>query len=192
MKIKISPLVFVMGAALLLSGDTHYNTLPIILSAALIHEMGHIVAARLMKISIKCIRLDIFGARMDTGVLSCSYIKEAILSVAGPLANILSTALVYAVPPTFDRRLFIISSLFFAFINLLPARGFDGGRVLSCILLTRFSPRAVSRFISVTSFLSVFILWSVSVYFIMRTGSYLSLFVFSSALFARLFLVVNE
>ena len=192
MKIKISPLVFVMGAALLLSGEARGGSLPIILSAAIIHEAGHLIAAGLLKIRIKCIRLDIFGALIDTEALSCSYTKEAFLCIAGPLSNLLSAALVYAIHPNFDCRLFTVASLLFAFINLLPAQGFDGGRALSCILFSRFSPTLVSQIVSFTSFISVFMLWSVSVYFIMRTGAYLSLFVFSSALFARLFLVVNE
>ena len=192
MKIKISPLVWIMGAALLLSGDIRNGSLPIILSAALIHEAGHLLAASLLNIRVKCIRLDIFGALMDTEALSCSYVKEAILCLAGPLANVLSVALKYVFPFPFDCRLFIVASLFFAFINLLPARGFDGGRALYCLLLIRLSPSVAVRLVSVASFLSVFMLWSASVYFIMRTGAYLSLFIFSAALFARLFLRENE
>ena len=192
MKVKISPLVFVMGAALLLSGDVRGGSLPIILSAAFIHEMGHLVAAYILKIRIKRIRLDIFGALMDTESMSCSYTKEAILCIAGPFANLLSAGLIYIFPLQFDRRLFIAASLLFAFINLLPARGFDGGRAISCLLLSRFSPHFTARAVSLTSLFSVFLLWSASVYFIMRTGAYLSLFVFSSALFARIFLVANE
>ena len=192
MKIKISPLVVVMGAALLLLGEARGGSLPIILSAAIIHESGHLIAAQLLKIRIKCIRLDIFGALMDAVTLSCSYTREAVLCISGPLANLLSVALVYALHPKFDCRLFTAASLLFAFINLLPARGFDGGRALSCVLLSRFSPALTARIISFTSLLSVFLLWSASVYFIMRTGAYLSLFIFSSALFARIFLVAKE
>ena len=70
----------------------------------------------------------------------------------------------------------------------LPVKGFDGGRSFSCLLLSKFSPRTVATILDTTSFFCIFILWSASVYFIMRAGAYLSLFVFSASLFARMFL----
>lgn len=188
MKIKISPLVWMMGAALVFFHDSTATEICTILSAAIIHELGHIASAYLLKIRIKCIALDIFGATMQVDSLLHSYKKEAILCLAGPLSNILSVLLVNAFSLPVDIRLFTVASLAFAIINLLPAKGFDGGRVLSCLLLTFISPRAVSVITGVSSFICVFLLWSASVYFIMRTGSYVSLFIFSGALFAKLFL----
>lgn len=187
MKIKISPAVWIMAAALVLSGDTHTKTVAVILSAALIHEAGHLIAAAAMNIPIKCIRIDIFGAYIETRSMSCPYAKEAVLCIAGPLTNIIS-AMLSSLVFRFDTPLFAVSSIALAVINLLPINGFDGGRALSCLLLNRFSPRTVSLLTDVTSFICVFMLWTVSVYFIMRVGAYLSLFVFSSVLFARMFL----
>ena len=115
------------------------------------------------------------------------------LAAAGPLANIVSAAVAASFVSHADERMreaiffFIISSLAFAFINLLPAKDFDGGRILSCCLLSRVSPNTVHSILEWASLLCVFFLWSISVYFIMKTGSYLSLFVFSGALFARIF-----
>ena len=191
MKIEISPTVWIMAAALLLSSEARGGALVIILLATFLHELGHLVAAATLGIGIKRIRIDIFGAIIESEQLSCSYIKEAVLALSGPFANLLTAIIFILFQFPFDVRLFTAASLLFAFINLLPARGFDGGRALSCLLLCRLSPSLTSRFISVTSFLSVFALWSVSVYFIIRTGAYLSLFVFSSVLFARLFLGEN-
>ena len=164
-----------------------------ILGAAIIHEVGHLVAAAVLGIKIKCIRLDIMGAIIETNSFLCSYKKEAILSLAGPAANIFSIALLGLIPLEFDLTLFKISSGFFAAINLLPAKDFDGGRALSCLLLSsKISHSSATAFIEATSFICVFLLWTVSVYFIMRTGSYLSLFVFSGSLFAKLFLLPDR
>ena len=187
-KIKISPLVWVMGAALVFFHDSTAAEICTILSAALIHEGGHIAAAKILKIPIKCMRLDIFGAIIETDLLLCSYKKEAVLCLSGPLANIVSVIIVSTFRLPFDIGFFKIASLFFAVINLLPAKGFDGGRAISCLLFSKLNSRTAANLMYVSSFICVFLLWTVSVYFIMRTGSYLSLFVFSAALFSKLFL----
>ena len=159
-----------------------------ILGAAFVHEMGHVVAAKLLNIPTKCIKLDIFGAIIETDALLCSYKKEAVLCLAGPLANIFSVVILSTFQLPFDLEFFKIASLFFAVINLLPASGFDGGRAIPCLLLSKLSSQITAKLMFLSSFVCVFLLWTVSVYFIMRTGSYLSLFIFSAALFSKLFL----
>ena len=189
MKVKISPSVWAMGVSALFSQSLAISKICVILSTALIHETGHFIAARFLKIRIKRIKIDIFGAAIGIDPLSCSYKKEAVLCLAGPLANILSALLASALHPSFDLDLFAVSSIFFATINLLPARHFDGGRILLCLMLRKLPVQTASLIIEVSSFVCVFLLWTVSVYFIMRTGAYLSLFVFSGALFSKLFLM---
>lgn len=190
-KIKISPTVILMVAAALIFRDVSITKAAVILSAAFVHEMGHLAVALILKIPIKRITLDIFGASIKVECASCSYLKEAVLCIFGPLANIISVLLINSFFCSCDTRLFSIASLSFAIINLLPIKNFDGGRVLSCMMLSFISPKSVSIIINVLSFVCVFLLWSASVYFIMRTGSYVSLFIFSGALFAKLFLL-NE
>ena len=178
-----------MAASVMISSNLSYVEYAMILGAALIHELGHLAAARLLKIRIKCINLAITGAIIETDSLLCSYSKEAVLCLAGPFMNALSVAALSAFPVPIDLRLFKISSIFFAAINLLPAKCFDGGRALSCLLMSKIRPSSVSVLLEISSFICVFFLWAVSIYFIMRTGSYLSLFVFSGSLFAKLFLL---
>ena len=187
MKIKVSPTVWIMAAALMLSEASQIKNIAVILLAALLHEAGHLVAAAIMKIPVKCIQIDIFGAYIRTDHPSCSYIKEAVLCLAGPVANIFSAAFLPQLL-SIDDPLFTISSAALAVINLLPIKSFDGGRALSCIMLRFLPPDAVSAVTDILSFVCIFILWSISVYFIMRVGAYLSLFVFSAALFAKMFL----
>ena len=191
-KIRISPAVLLIVASALLSKNSHIERAIIIISAAFVHEVGHLIVALVCGIPIKCIRLDIFGAYIETDPLMCSYFKEAVLCLAGPLANILSAAAINIPPLPFDTRLFTVASVVFAFLNLLPAKGFDGGRALLCFLTVTVSQRFAATFLEVTSFFCVFMLWSASVYFIMRTGAYLSLFIFSGCLFSRLFLLPDS
>lgn len=191
MKISVSPSVLLMGSIILLSGNAKNAAIPI--SAAIIHELGHILFAVLYSIRIEKLELNLFGALIKLPPLSCSYKREAMLAASGPLANVITAVLASIYIPRAREGIkeailyFIISSLLFSFINLLPAKDFDGGRIISCCLLTKLSPNTVYSILEWTSLLCVFFLWSVSVYFILRTGSYLSLFVFSGALFARIF-----
>jgi stage IV sporulation protein FB len=187
MKVEISWTVFVMGAALVLTKEVSMSKMAIIISAALIHELGHIVAALLLKIPIKRIRFDIFGAAIETYDFGCSYIKEILLCICGPMANILASLAAICADCFSGAKFFIVSSLLFAFINVLPIKGFDGERALSCALMLILPPGKAYACLEIVSFVCVYFLWLISVYFIMRTGAYLSLFVFSGALFIKLF-----
>ena len=73
-------------------------------------------------------------------------------------------------------------------LNLMPAEGFDGGRMLSVAVSSIFGPRAAARTISMTSFISIVALWMLSVYLLLRYGTSLSLFIFTLSLFYRLFI----
>ena len=195
MKISISPSVLLMGSIVLFSRSADRAVIP--LSAALLHELGHIFFAFLFSIPIEKLELNLFGAIIKLPPLSCSYKREALLAFVGPLTNLITAGIAAAyiggsAGAHRDEILyFIISSLLFAFINLLPAENFDGGRILSCLLLSKYSPNTVDSIIAWTTLFCIFILWSISVYFIIKTGSYLSLFIFSGALFSKIFLFDN-
>lgn len=191
MDISVSPSVLIMVLIYALSGKISSLIIP--LSAAMIHELGHIAFAFWFSIPIKKLRLNLFGALIETDQLNCSYGKEAIMSLAGPISNVICATLVYTLT---NRELFIssraiqyffVSSLSFAFINLLPINSFDGGRFLSCLLLPKLSPEAVDKSLIWLSVLFAFIMWCCSVYLILKTGSSLSLFVFSGVLFSQIF-----
>ena len=179
MKIKISPSL-PLFMIVLLTSDNADRALTLI-AAASIHECGHIIAAKLMKLRLKSIKLGIFGAGLEVNTLSCTYTKEIVLCAAGPAANIFSAIVIYpfTAPMTRMALYFFVTSLFLAILNLLPAKGFDGGRIASCILTRLAGERVAYKVIAVASFFCFFVLWSVSVYIIIRTGAYLSLFIFS-------------
>lgn len=188
MKIKISPSLPLFLLSLAASKDMAFMMIPVL--AAFIHECGHLIAAKSMRLPIKTMRLGVFGASIETDTLFCSYWKEAALAFCGPLANFLSSGFVYICFGAKSRHsvLFIVASLFLALLNLLPAGSFDGGRIFSSLLHLLLPSRAADRAVEIMSFFIFFILWTVSVYFILKTGAYLSLFIFSCSLFVRLFL----
>ena len=187
LKIRLSFTGAIMIIALFL---THSYLSISALIAALLHELGHIIAARICKIELGELRLGIFGASLCSRPMLCSYKKEIALCIAGPLVNLI-LALV-ALPLCNDSseflNLFVSSSLFLGILNLLPIYEFDGGRILFCLLSLRFSIITTTKIIRTSSFALIFSLWCLSVYLLLRLSSSVSLFVFSISLFAKIFL----
>ncbi len=161
----------------------------IALAAAALHELGHIFAARVRKIELSSLSLDIFGARIGTGARLNSYLDEIVLCAAGPISNFIFAAAVLASPLRDNEYIlfFAASSIALGALNLLPIKSFDGGRILSCVLARMCGVELSERIVFALSFISCFSLWCFSVYLMIRVGASLSLFVFSVSLFARIF-----
>lgn len=186
---KISSSAFLIG--LLLWALTAPTKLPILTMLAVgIHELGHLLAAALMHLRPTGICADTLGIRLLFGSRMLSYREELWLSASGPLFNLLSLPIALFFPDG-KESFFFAASCALSMLNLLPIFGFDGGRILSCLLSRLENPSLADRILSITSFLSLFALWSASVYLILRMGSSLSLFLFSTAIFFRIFLQKN-
>lgn len=155
--------------------------------AATLHELSHIGMAKLCGIAFRELSITPFGAALTPASFMGSYREEILIAAAGPCANLICAGVIFPLTEIPFISLFFLSSLFYALLNLLPVTGFDGGRVLSCLLSQRFSPTFCTRLLTVTSFLIVFFLWSFSVYILLRVGNSLSLFMFSCSLFLKLF-----
>lgn len=183
----------------LFSGNAVHSFL--IFLAAGIHEIGHIAAASLLGIKIKELRLDLVGASLVTSGIH-SYRDERLLCAAGPFFNLLGILISYPL-----QRLFIIKSVFpqaseylgffcgaclcLMLINLLPVRGFDGGRMLASLLSEFVGINFADNVINFLTLICIGTLWATSIYMIIKYQSALSLFTFSAMLFARLFLKEN-
>lgn len=161
------------------------------LLSALLHELGHMGAARLCGIRLRECQVGIYGAGLvpDGGVYS--YGQEIVLCLCGPLMNLICASVgIWFLRGTAGAfwENFVFSSLALGILNLLPIQGFDGARIL-CALLSRFClPRTVERIVAALSFVCVLSLWCLSVYLLIRYVASLSLFIFSLSLFSRIFL----
>ena len=187
MKIKIGFFAVLLFISLAISRG--YHTL-IPLLAVIIHEGGHIIAAVALGKGFSGLELGIFGARLNLSERLLSYGEEFAICIAGPAANILSVLFIlgaYMKSESESLLYFILSSLFLAFINLLPIKTFDGGRMLFCIIARISDEQKADFFLKVFSFISLFFIWSLSLYLLLRHTSSLSLFVFSASVFASIF-----
>lgn len=165
------------------------------LSAAVIHECGHLAAARLLGIRLRSLDIGPLGATIQTRGYLIPYMHEWLLCAAGPAANFATCAIIYACFSGTERftpggtgfNLCTVSLLLGA-LNLLPKEGFDGGRMLSVLVCGRHGPRAAAISVTIGSVVSVTALWMLSVYLLLRWGSSPSLFIFSASVFCRVFL----
>ena len=169
------------------------------LLAVILHELGHIVAARALGVRFRRLALKQTGLCLITSEAGFpSYDDELICALGGPVAGALSAlvarglgCLLPCLAPFVQE--FIPFSLALSLLNLLPLRGFDGARILTCLLschhrrhLPSLSPTDAARVVSLLSCLVLLLLWLLSIYLLLRTGSALSLYLFCLQLFRSL------
>lgn len=187
LKIRVSFFAILMLLVLVLSHS--YISLAALIAAAL-HELGHIVAARICKAPLDELKLGIFGASLFTKKEIGSYKDELTIALAGPAVNLICAAFIMLFGKSTGEfgQMFLAGSLFLGILNLLPITDFDGGRVLFCLVALKYSLNSARSLLRISSFLLIFVLWSLSVYLILRLGASLSLFVFSASLFCKIFI----
>lgn len=94
------------------------------LLAMIIHECGHLMAARLLGINVKSVSLRWKG--LCTIRESGPPIANLLISLAGPAANALMLVTTHWSP------VFGLANACYAFFNFLPIEGADGERALAC------------------------------------------------------------
>ncbi len=176
-------------------------------SCAVLHEIGHLAAARARDIEIKQIRIDISGARICTEQGAGSYTDEFILCMAGPLVNVIIVvvgALIIKLRGIEAEQLacamerfmtdgepnrmgiaafFVTCAAVQGMVNLLPIRTLDGGRMLYCLTAKIFSQAAAERILGVTGALCAFAIWTVALFLMLKIGAGLGIYVFCACLF---------
>lgn len=179
-------MVFIALGVMLLT-DQAFICLVTLIAAAL-HELGHLLMARCLKIPTRCLRLELLGARIEVDGYLLSYGEEWLLCAAGPLVSLFFSAIAAPFWSVFSTaRIFSCVSLVLGLLNLLPIQSFDGGRMLACFLAVFLTPRSTYRCIRLISFFFLFLLWSTAVYFLLLAGDGLSLLCFSIGIFLRFF-----
>ena len=202
-KIRFGMGGILMAASMLIS-DRFY-IIGIYVLAAAFHEIGHLVAAKLLKIEVEEIRFGFSGIRIVTDSRLVSYKRELLLALAGPLFNLaaffgillgfecLGAGSVFLRAEGFMRGesdllgavgFFALSSLVQAIMNLLPVKTFDGGRIIYCAIADKLGQRAAEQVIDIFSALSAVILWALALYLMLRISAGLGIFVFSACIFA--------
>lgn len=189
--LRMTPLIAVLIPVIVISDRSGVCALTV--AAALLHELGHLTAAGLLRIPLGKLRLNLLGARLEVRGRMLAYGEEWLLCAFGPLFSLLGAAGGALFWQRWEgARVFSCASLLLGLLNLLPIRSFDGGRMLECTLSVLCSPTLAYRFLRVVSFFFLCFLWMCATYFLLRTGEGLSLFCFSMSLFSSFFSDAEE
>ena len=96
------------------------------ITAALIHELSHILAVLLLGGRILQIRVSVMGCEIETAPMDS--LRSALCIMAGPMGSFLLLLLRRNVPQI------AVCGLLQGAYNLLPVLPLDGGRILYCVL----------------------------------------------------------
>ena len=132
--------------------------------SALLHELGHIIAASIFSPSFS-LRTSAVGFALKP-LSSLSYTKELIIAAAGPLANLLIFALTLPFSKALGGYVFLFGmiNLMTAISNLIPLYGYDGYRIAECIALKHRRADMPVRALEHISFTLICIMCFLSLY----------------------------
>lgn len=106
----------------------------------LVHELGHLMALKLCRVSVDALELRCCGAMIRTAWMDCR--RELICALAGPVCSLVfGVAVLRSVP-----ELGLIS-LGLTVVNLLPLYPMDGGRILRAALMSRCREETAERIV---------------------------------------------
>lgn len=154
--------------------------------SALIHESAHVFATCKITGRFK-LKSAISGLRLNTGQ-QISYKQEIIVALAGPLSNLAVFIISFLLFPRSRYTLiFGILNLFTALSNLMPIEGYDGYRILECIILHYGNDGALLKWLQRISFTFV-TLFSLLALYLMKSldGGYWIYFIFIAVLIRTL------
>jgi len=144
-----------------------------LVTAVIIHEMGHIAAARIVKAPISSLKCGIQGFSLEFDFSTISYIKEFFIIISGSIFGLCSAVTAYGISR--DFAYFSAVSAVMSIINLLPICGLDGGEALYCILDAMLLPDRAYRISRAVSWVAAIFFWICVIWIQLRIHPNLSL-----------------
>ena len=157
-----------------------------VLSSVILHELGHTLMAELFQKKPISVRIVPTGISILLPSAS-SYPEEFLISLAGPLMNLLYALLCGFLPYGIGGTVRSVS-LLLAILNLLPIAPLDGGRILSSLLSPLFGTEFSARISEFFGFFLLALLWIVSLYIFFYSGVNFMLLLFCAYLFSYIVL----
>lgn len=143
--VYVSPTIFLLIFFSWVIGKA--EELLILIAVVSIHELSHILAAKLYGMKVEKALLTPLGMAARINYTSSeNSIHEIIVHAAGPLSNILMAGTGYLINSYFldnseKMSFFILANLSILCLNILPVLPLDGGRIFKSILLENFGYR---------------------------------------------------
>ena len=172
-KISVSfPLISVM--VLLIYFDNTYTFL-IGISAALLHELGHIITMNLCGVPPKEIKLRLLDIAIVESNKHRTYFQDISINISGIAVNLFIFGISYIIYYNFYKnnniQIFGLVNLLLAIFNMLPSEDLDGGRTLNIIICHIFNEHIAAKVLYITSIIIIIILF-ISGFYILCNFNY--------------------
>ena len=168
MRIRIDLKIFLIMFIFILTNQIQIYML--IMLFALIHELGHLLSGIILKLKPEKIEIIPVGVSIafklkpeyfnhKIGKTNILEIKKILISIAGPLTNIIIIWISLKLPINIVQKISIIyANILIVIFNLLPIYPLDGGRILNGILHIQFGKRKAEKYINSISFVCLVLL----------------------------------
>ena len=172
--ISINPLIIPVLLILYFLGEL--ASYMIVLACAFLHELGHVLTAKLLK--LKTISIEVLPVGITARIEMSDYRhlgREVLLYLSGPLTNVILALLIILLMKenhfiNYELGYYIVLiNLCLAGLNLLPAIPLDGGKILNSILCFHFSCFKAYHLCIKMSKASVAMMFAVAVYILIKT-----------------------
>ena len=122
-----------------------YMVLPeALLSAALLHELGHLLAMAVCGVSVTAVCLCPLGVRIERAEPT-SLNRELLINLSGPMVNLLLALVLYRA----EKFPFSAVNCVLGLFELCPLPSLDGGQALFCLMQRYFCLRTAQKFCTV-------------------------------------------
>lgn len=139
------------------------------LVCASLHEAAHIAAMKWLGELPREMRFTAFGIDIVRRSERRSYVRDALVSFAGPAANLAAAGLCFAV---FQKRFeaFLIINLLLFGLNVMPVAPLDGGQAMRALLCRRMEPEKAERIVTAVSFFTLIPLAAAGFFVLLQSG----------------------
>ena len=153
----------------------------------LIHEIGHIVVAKLVKAEMKSFKIGTLHLSISYDCSKLSYGKELLVLLGGILFNLISAFFVSFLGFGGETcEFFVVGSISLAVMNLYPISILDGGGIIKALASLIWSRDVAEKLSKITSFVCAILMWIIAVYFQIVFVANFSLFLISVVLLVEL------
>lgn len=158
MRISVHPIFLLLLIVIAMSGEIALYS--IIFMSLLLHEAGHIVAARLVGVKVeRCVILPYGGEITLKNEHLLSSQQLCWIALGGPIATVVGIGSGYLLPSMIGEPFIHVQYLLLA-VNMLPVWPLDGGKILCHSLLTLYPKTKIyETFLSLSlCFLTIIVL----------------------------------
>ncbi len=155
------------------------------LACAALHEAAHLAAMRFVGEAPREVRFTPFGIDIVRSREGRSYGRDALVSLAGPLANLAAFGVCRMIPGEGAALCSAGNFLLFA-LNALPIAPLDGGQALGALLRARMEPEKAERIVGIVSFCILLPLAAAGFYVLLQSRWNFTLLFAACYLFALL------